>query len=268
MSDGKVAHSHGGHRQRQRERFRANGLSGFAAHEVLELILGYAIPRQDVNPLAHRLIDYFGSLHNVLDASVEELMRVDGVGEYTAVLLALFAQVERQHAASRRAPRQILRTRADVEDYCIQLFKGCKVEHFYAIYLNGQMEVLATVLVAKGSISEVHSYPRIVADHALRHNAHAVVVCHNHPGGSLVPSTADLGSTIRMQAVLEELEVRLIDHILVACDEAVSVMAEGIFPQLSNDVIAQNRAANSAGEVTLSHMLRSTGDAAGKENNQ
>ena len=255
MGSEKAAHHHGGHRQRLRERFRANGLEGFAPHEVLELVLGYAIPRQDVNPLAHRLIEHFGSLHNTLDASVEELMRVEGLGEYSAVLLALFSQVERKNAASRMAPRQVLSNREAVESYCLQLLKGCKVEHFYAIYLSGQWEVLATVLIARGSISEVHSYPRVVADHALRHNAHAVVICHNHPGGSLVPSMADVGSTIRMQAVLEELEVRLIDHILVADGQAVSVMADGVFPQLNHGIIAQNRAANSAGQVTLAHML-------------
>lgn len=256
MSGNAAAHSHGGHRQRQRERFRATGLEGFAPHEVLELILGYAIPRQDVNPLAHRLLEHFGSLHNVMDASVEELMRVEGIGEYTAVLLSLFAQVERKTAASRIGPKHVLRTKKDAEAFCIQLLKGCKVEHFYAIYLNGQMEVTAQVLIAKGSISNVPSYPRIVADHALRNNAHAVIICHNHPGGSLVPSTADLGSTMRMKAVLEELEVRLIDHLVVAGDQAASVMENGLFPQLNEGVIAGNRAANSAGEVTVQHQLQ------------
>lgn len=268
MGSNQEPHSHGGHRQRLRERFRVNGLDGFAPHEVLELILGFAIPRQDVNPLAHRLIEHFGTLHNVMEASVEELTRVDGIGEYSAVLLALFVQVGRKIADSHAQPRQFLRNRDDVKNCCIQLLKGCRVEHFYAIYLNGQMEVLAKVLIAQGSISEVHSYPRIVADHALRYNAHAVVVCHNHPGGSLVPSAADLGSTIRMQAVLEELEVRFIDHILVAGEQAVSVMLENPMPSLNDDVIARNRAANSAGEVTLGYLLRNAGAGMGEECNE
>jgi DNA repair protein RadC len=255
MSGNTATHSHGGHRQRQRERFRTTGLEGFAPHEVLELILGYAIPRQDVNPLAHRLLEHFGSLHNVMDASVEELMHVEGIGEYTAVLLTLFAQVERKTAASRIGPKCMLRTREDADTYCINLLKGRKVEHFYAIYLNGQMEVIAQVLIAKGSISDVPSYPRVVADHALRNNAHAVIICHNHPGGSLTPSTADMGSTMRLRSVLEDLEVRLIDHLVVAGDQAASVMENGLFPQPNNSIIAENRAANSAGEVTVRHQL-------------
>lgn len=254
MSD--TSHDHGGHRQRLRERFRANGLEGFAPHEVLELVLGYAIPRQDTNPLAHRLIHHFGSLHNTMDASVESLMRVDGIGEYTAVLLALFSQMERKVSDSRMKPRQVLDNRDDVERCCLQLLKDCKVEHFYAIYLSGQFEVLAKVLIAKGSISDVPSYPRIVADYALQHNAHAVVVCHNHPGGTLTPSQADIGATIRLHSVLEELEVRLIDHVLVANGQAASIMNVGLTPTLDMKMIARNRAANSVGEVTLQHQLK------------
>lgn len=257
MNSGKVSHHHTGHRQRQRDRYRATGLEGFAAHEVLELILDYAIPRRDNNGLAHELLEYFGSLHNVLDASVEALMRVDGIGEYAAVLLSLFAQVEKKTAQSRMEQKATLQNRDDVEKYCVQLFKGCKVEHFYAIYLNGQMEVLAKVLIARGSICDVPAYPRIVADYALRYNAHAVIICHNHPGGSLVPSSADIGATIRMQAVLEELEVRLIDSLVVADGQAVSAMENGLFPQLDQTIIQQNRVANAVGEVTIAHMMGS-----------
>ncbi len=255
MGGSTESHSHGGHRQRQRERFRATGLDGFAPHEVLELVLSYAIPRQDTNPLAHRLIEHFGSLHNVMDASVEALMRVEGIGEYAAVLLALFAQMERKIAESRLKPKQVLDNRQDVEKCCLQLLKGCKVEHLYAIYLNGQFEVLAKVLIARGSISDVPSYPRIVVDHALRHNAHAVIICHNHPGGTLTPSAADMGSTMRLQAVLEDLEIRLIDHVLVAAGQAVSIMDTGLLPVLDMGIINQNRAANSAGEVTIQYQL-------------
>lgn len=255
MSSGTVSHHHTGHRRRQRERYRTTGLEGFAAHEVLEVILSYAIPRRDNNDLAHRLLEHFGSLHNVLDASVEALMRVEGIGEYSAVLLSLFAQVEKRVAQSRMEQKATLQNRGDAERYCVQLFKGCKVEHFYAIYLNGQMEVLAKVLIARGSISDVPSYPRIVADYALRYNAHAVIICHNHPGGSLVPSAADIGATIRMQSVLEELEVRLIDSLVVAEGQAVSAMDNALFPQIDSGIIEQNRAANSAGEVTIAHLI-------------
>ena len=91
-----MAGEHAGHRQRMRERFRTQGLDGFAPHEVLELMLFYAIPQKNVNPLAHRLLERFGTLHGVLQASVEQLMQVDGIGETAATLLSLFAHSARQ----------------------------------------------------------------------------------------------------------------------------------------------------------------------------
>ena len=91
-----MAGEHAGHRQRMRERFRAGGLEGFADHEVLELMLFYAIPQRNVNPLAHRLLDRFGTLHAVLEAPVEELMKVEGVGQYAALLLSLFSHAARR----------------------------------------------------------------------------------------------------------------------------------------------------------------------------
>ena len=91
-----MAGAHDGHRSRMRERFRREGLNGFADHEALELMLFYAIPQRNVNPLAHALLERFGSFHGVLEASEEELCRVEGVGEYAAVLLHLFAAVGRR----------------------------------------------------------------------------------------------------------------------------------------------------------------------------
>lgn len=248
-------HSHGGHRQRIRERFMENGLNGFAAHEVLELILSFAIPRQDVNPLAHRLIDHFGSLHKVLEADVAQLQQVEGIGEYTAVLLTLFPAVEKRCEQSRQARKESLMNREAAEKHCVRLLKGCKEEHCYAVYLNGQMEVLADVLITRGSLSEVHSYPRVIADYALRYNAHAVILCHNHPGGSMTPSSADLASTRHLQQALEHLEIRLIDHIIVADRQAASIMRGELLQMLGGDPVAQNRVANSAGEVAMRRRL-------------
>lgn len=145
--------------------------------------------------------------------------------------------------------------REAAEKHCIRLLKGCKEEHCYAVYLNGQMEVLADVLITRGSLSEVHSYPRVIADYALRYNAHAVILCHNHPGGSTMPSSADLASTRHLQQALEHLEIRLIDHIIVADLEAMSIMQGELLQRMGGDPVAQNRAANSAGEVAMRRRI-------------
>jgi len=256
MSEHKVQHDHAGHRKRLRDRFCANGLDGFAPHETLELILSYAIPRCNVNPLAHQLLKRFGSLHNTLDASVEELQQVEGIGEYAAVLISLFAAVAAKYEESREMEMPVVRNRGDMERHCIRLLKGCREEHFYVVCLNGQMEVLADALIARGSIGEVKTYPRIVAETALRYNAHSVILCHNHPGGTVIPSAADMETTANLISMLNMLEIRLIDHIIVAGGAAMSMNDEGLIQtQTSGYAIERNRAANSAGEILISRKL-------------
>lgn len=247
---------HDGHRQRMRERYRLQGLDGFAQHEVLELMLFYAIPQKNVNPLAHALIDRFGSLYGVLNADVKQLMQVDGVGEYAATLLTLFPQGMRQAEQSRTAARERMSTRKAAVNYCARLLKGEKRELFYAVCLNGQMETLGNALIAKGSLSDVPAYPRIVLDAALTYNAHGVLLCHNHPGGSIAPSQADLDTTARLSQLLSEIEVTLVDHIIIAEGEALSMVRNGfICQQITADGITA-RVASSDGEARTSVNLK------------
>ena len=119
-----MAGAHDGHRRRMRERFRREGLNGFADHEALELMLFYAIPQRNVNPLAHRLLDTFGSLHGVLDAPVEELQKVEGVGEYAATLLSLFSQTARRIQQSRQSQLTPVTNRGQAEAHCLALLGG------------------------------------------------------------------------------------------------------------------------------------------------
>lgn len=222
-----MADTHGGHRRRMRERFLSQGLDGFAPHEVLELILFFAIPQRNVNPLAHELLNCFGSLHGVLDAGAGDLQKVDGVGEYAAALLSLFSQVARRLEKSRTGVRETLENLRAAEAHCIRLLGGLRQEHFYVVCLNGRMQVIADELIARGSLLEVPAYPRLVVDAALRHNAHAVVLCHNHPGGSPHPSQGDVEATRLLDGLLQSIEVTLLDHLIVTDGEALSMAGGG-----------------------------------------
>ena len=159
-----MAGEHAGHRQRMRERFLCGGLDGFADHEVLELMLFYAIPQRNVNPLAHRLLERFGTLHAVLEASVADLMKVEGVGRHTALLLNLFSHAARRLEMSREVKGEPIQTRGMAEKHAIRLLQGLKTEHFYVACLDGQMRLIADELIARGSIDEVQAYPRLVAE--------------------------------------------------------------------------------------------------------
>ena len=222
---------HGGHRQRMRQRYVKQGLDGFAPHEVLELLLFYAIPQKNVNPLAHKLIDRFGSLYGVLNATPQQLLQVEGIGEYAATFLPLLQDAARLAMRTRGADKARLASRQAAVDYCIRLLQGEKRELFYAICLDGQMQTLADVLIAKGSLSDVPAYPRIVLDAVLTHNAHAVLLCHNHPSGSVAPSTQDLDATRVLSGLLSEIEVVLVDHLIVSEERAVSMVRNGLIRQ-------------------------------------
>lgn len=244
---------HDGHRERMRERYQKQGLDGFAAHEVLELLLFYALPRKNVNPLAHALIDRFGSLHAVLEATPEQLMRVEGVGPQAAQYLTLYHQVEKRLARSREAPRPRVLNRSMAESYCARLLAGQKRERFYAVCLNGQMEVIHDALIAEGSLTDVPAYPRVVAEAALDHNAHAVLLCHNHPSGSPVPSQNDLDATARIGEVLSGLDVVLTDHIIVADGETLSMVQRHFIEHEIERGASLDRAASSAGQVRIKY---------------
>ena len=225
-----MGEDHGGHRQRMRERFRTQGLEGFAPHEILELMLFYAIPQKNTNPIAHALLNRFGSLHGVLEASPEELCRVEGVGEYAATMLNLFAGVSRELAKSREGQVPSLQTAEAAKSHCAALLSGLRQEHFYLICLSARLQVLGDVLITRGTLDEAPAYPRLVAEAALRYNAHGVILTHNHPGGTCRPSSQDLETTRRLAALLSGMDIRLCDHIIVAGESTFSLAENGLLP--------------------------------------
>lgn len=247
---------HEGHRQRMRQRYRRQGLEGFAQHEVLELLLFYAIPQKNLNPLAHTLIERFGTLYGVLHATPEQLMQVDGIGEYAATLISLFPAVSKSAEDSRADNREKLSSRRAAVDYCLRLLEGEKRELFYAICLNGQMETLACVQIARGSLSDVPAYPRVVMDAVLTHNAHGVLLCHNHPGGSVAPSQADLDATDTLSRLFREIEVVLVDHIIVGEGQALSMVRNGFIRQQMTQTGVEAHVASSDGEARPGMQLK------------
>lgn len=251
-----MAGEHAGHRQRMRERFLTNGLTGFAVHEILELILFYAIPQRNVNPLAHRLLERFGTLHGVLEAPAEELCKVEGVGEYAAALLSLFSHVAVAMERSRTGDRVKISNRREAQHYCRMLLGGQRREHFYVICLNAQKQVLGDVLISSGSIDEVQAYPRVAVEAALRYNAHSVILCHNHPGGSCVPSEQDVEVTRVLGELFSQLSIALLDHIIVTDAKTLSMVNCGlILTQLEADQRVVFKVADSAGGVLIRRRL-------------
>ena len=218
---------HDGHRDRVRKRFLENGLDGFADHEVLELLLYYAIPRGDVNPLAHALMDRFGSLSGVLSAPMELLTQVDGVGERTAALLHLVLQITQKARLADLEQELALNTRERVGAYLLELFSRERNEAVYQICLDGKGKLLACRRLGEGSVSAVVLDIRKIVENAILYSASSVILAHNHPSGIALPSQEDQAVTLRAKAALEAIDVRLEDHIVVADNDFISFHQSG-----------------------------------------
>ncbi len=218
---------HAGRRKRIRARFREEGLASFAPHEVLELLLCYAKPRGDMNPVAHALLETFGSLKGVLEASPQQLMTVKGVGEEGATLLSLVLPLFRRYSMELAEERPRIASTEQARQYAQALLAGERTEHFYVICLGTNRSVLGRRLIAEGTVTEVAAYPRQVVETALNLGAQGVVLCHNHPDGHVEPSPEDIRTTHLLYGLLEALGISLLDHVIVAGDRACSLAERG-----------------------------------------
>ena len=219
---------HAGHREKMRARFiRDKGFENFEDHQILELLLYYANTRSDTNPLAHELLDRFGSLKGVLEARPEQLMTVHGIGQQQATLISMVVPLTRVwHRCAMTVPDRIGNSR-EAEDYCLSILAGERTERFYVVSLNAKCNVLGRRKISEGSLSEVSAYPRMVLETALNYNAHSVLLCHNHPGGTCAPSPEDIASTLQLQRLLNGVGILLLDHIIVAGDRTYSMIQHG-----------------------------------------
>lgn len=218
---------HKGHRDRLKKRFLEEGLDGFTDIQVLELLLFYVIPRRDTNPVAHNLLNRFGSLTQVLEAPVEELKKVEGIGQEAAVFLNLIPAAGRYYLVDKTMQSKVLKTIDQCGDYLLPFFFGRKVETVFLLCLDAKCKVLCCKEVGEGSVNSAGISVRKIVETALSANATTVVLAHNHPSGVAVPSMEDIQTTARIAAALRAVEVQLVDHIVVADDDYVSMVYSG-----------------------------------------
>ena len=218
---------HDGHREKMRQRFLKSGLDAFADHEALELLLYYAIPRRDTNPIAHALMERYGSLSAVLAAPVEDLKKVEGVGESAAILLKLAPQLYRKAKMSDAEQETILSSVERVGAYLLERFAGEKNEVVYQLCLDRKGKLLVCKKLGEGGVTSADLDIRRLVENALLTGASSVVLAHNHPSGVALPSRDDYAATDRAKTALAVVGVALADHIIVADGDFVSMSDSG-----------------------------------------
>ena len=219
---------HDGHRKRLKARFMKSGLDDFEPHNVLELLLFYGIPRKDTNPTAHKLINRFGSLSAVFDARPEELMKVDGITENTAVLISMIPQLARKYLEDKSDAVNAISGFDDIGTYLMPKFVGRTVETIMLAALDNKNKIISCSIIAEGENDHASLSKRKVMEEAIRVGATRVVLAHNHPRGFAMPSKEDIHLTEEVYALLRTVEIELVDHIIFAEDDFVSLAASGI----------------------------------------
>ena len=219
-----------GHRKRLRERFLKSGLVGFAEHEVVELLLTLAIPRSDVKQPAKALLQRFGSLREVLDAPIAELRSVAGVGEVAAVALQVIRASATLYLQGTSEGAEVLRDPQRLSDFWRMQIGALKHEVFAVAYLDSAHRLLrnGVEMLQKGTIDRAVVYPRSIVEAALKCQAAALILAHNHPNGNVEPSEHDKVLTRAIVLAAETISLRVVDHLIVSSEETFSFRRAGL----------------------------------------
>jgi len=216
------------HRQRLRERFLNGGAGAMPDYELLEMVLFRAIPRQDVKPLARRLLEAFGTLPDVMAASPADLRRLDGVGDAVVVELKLAAAVAARLARARMLDRPLISSWDALLDYCRTAMAHRGTEQFRVLFLDRKNRLIADAEMGDGTVDHVPVYPREVLKRALELGASALILVHNHPSGDPEPSQADIEMTDRIAQAGAVLGIVVHDHLIIGRARETSFRARGL----------------------------------------
>ena len=215
--------NHKEHRQRLKERYHREGLDNFETHNILELLLFFGIPYKDTNNLAHELLKRFGSLSGVLEASREELMSVNGIGENAATLLNLIPSLSRKYLDDKVGEKTVMNSCEAIGNYLVAKYRFRQDEVFSMICLDQSCRLISWEIISSGTINITAVNSRKVIEAAMKTSANAVVLAHNHPNGLAVPSSDDIKSTMALVEALNIIGVRVLDHIIISGEDFVSL---------------------------------------------
>lgn len=224
----KIEHKGAGHRGRLRERFLQAGLNAFLDYEIIELLLTLGTPRKDCKSMAKDSIKMFGGLRGVLDASLDDLQKVNGIGPSNAFGIKLFQAVSEQYAKVHIPSVISLKSPQEVASFLREKIGREKKEHFISVMLNSQNNLINIRDISVGILNASLVHPREVFEPAIRNFAAHIIIAHNHPSGNLEPSIEDIKLTQRLVSVGEITGIEILDHLIISSSGFFSLKEKGL----------------------------------------
>lgn len=212
-----------GHRERMRKSYLIDGFENAPDYQVLELFLSLVIPRKDVKPVSYNLMNAFGSLENILDAKPQALMKVDGVGESTAVAISLIRVLNARAKKNKNDNITKILDSDDAIEYCNNLLSEETVERFCVVLLANNGKVINHRLFRKCTVNTSKVDTAEIFDYISLYNVSAIIIAHNHPMGNCTPSHDDLNFTINFKYLLSKSSIKLHDHVIVGENSCYSM---------------------------------------------
>lgn len=216
-----VTSLHSGHRNRMRNKILNDELGNFPPHEILETLLFYCIPRRNTNPLAHKLLDHFSCLKNILNAEYTELKRCGIISEQTAFYLYFIGKLIKYYNMTFENKKIVFKNLNDYKSYLKNYFVNLDKEIAVLLFLDSSNKLLSSKKI-EGSRSEIILTPKKIVELAIHADCKKLIIAHNHPGNNCKPSVADRNLTLAAHNALSTIDVDLIDHLIYAKDECYS----------------------------------------------
>ncbi len=220
-----------------RERFIKSGLAGFHDYEIIELLLTLGSPRKDCKQQAKEVIKKFKTLRGALSASLEELQQIEGIGVHSAFGIKLVWEVAEEFLKQRIIDKPVYKSAKEIFDYLSYSMRDLKKEVFKVIYLNSQNQIIDIADLFEGTINSRSISPREVIESAIKHNATALIMAHNHPSGDPTPSRSDKQLTRDLVFIGMLLPIRVLDHIIIGGNRYFSFADEGLIEKYQDNFL-------------------------------
>ncbi len=226
-----------GHRRRLREKFLKAGLAGFHDYEIVELLLSLGTPRKDCKQPAKEALKRFKTLRGVLEASLEELQQIDGIGAHSAFGIKLVQEVAREFLKEKILDKPFYKSSQEIFDYLYHSLRDLKKEVFKVIYLNSQNQIIDTVDLFEGTVNSSSISLREILEGAIKYNAVSLIFVHNHPSGNPEPSTNDKQLTRDLVYSGKIMQIKVLDHIIIGDNRYFSFASEGLVEEYEIDFL-------------------------------